>query len=301
MKKSLLFLLMIMISCMNTKQEKSKNNNLPEDFFSGKDLEMGKAIHSGDSEKIGRLLQDEKYNPNSRGNVKSEGRLQRWTYLGYSILVGEIKSSEKLLQLGADVNIVSLDGAGVVTNIGQACSLKNSEMIELLLKYKVNLNPPLSGSPLHELLISDAPKHMLELLISKGADINHQDYISGDTVSITALGLGKFDLVNYFLDKGADPFVTDSSGNSLVSLVQNEIEEGRLNDFGLKEYTKLKDRLINEFYVKFPVKDEFRKGREQRISRYESLSLENKELLGEAELKRVESFKEGLAQMDSMK
>ena len=289
---------MITLVGCNSKQEKSKSTNPPEDFFSGKELEMGKAIFDGDYVKIETLIDDQNYNPNTRGKVESEGRLQRWTYLGYCILVGEVKSAEKLLELGADINLVSFDGGGIVTNIGQACSLKNSEAINRLLKYNVNLNPTLGGSPLRDLLISDSPKSMLELLLKKGANINYQDYLSGDTVSITALALGKFDDLNYFLDQGADPLLLDSSGNSLAYLIQKEIEDGRLSGEGLTEYTQLKNRLAEEFKIKFPLKDEFVKGRMQRISRYQNLAAAQKDLLGDSELKRIEKIKKGLAEIN---
>lgn len=142
-------------SYMNTKQEKVKSNSPPEDFFSGKDLEMGRAIYNGDIKTIEHLIKEKGFDVNGRGETKSDGRLQRWSYIGYSILVSEIKSTEELLKLGADVNSYSFDGSGVITTIGQACSFKNKKIIELLLDYKVNLNPPLSGSPIQELLIGD--------------------------------------------------------------------------------------------------------------------------------------------------
>ena len=279
---------------MNTKQERAKKNNPPEDFFDGKDLVIAKSIYNGDVQGIENLVKYKNYDVNSRGSVESDGRLQRWTLLGYAILIGEVKPAEKLLQLGADVNSVSFDGGAISSNIGQACSLKNKEMIDLLLQYKVNLNPPLDNSPIDELLIGNVNKSLIEKLLEHGANINHQDYIDGSTPIKTALNTYKFDYVHYFLDKGAAPLLLDTHGNSLAFLVQEEINEGRLSDYGLKEYTKLKERLINEFHVQYPLKRESRKGMEMAIARYENLSKENKELLGEKEAEMIKEDKENL-------
>ena len=167
-------------------------------------------------------------------------------------------------------------------------------MIDLLLQYKVNLNSPLDNSPIDELLTVNANKSLIEKLLEHGADINHPNYIDGGTSIMTALALGKFDYVHYFLDKGADPLLLDTHGNSLAFLVQEEINGGRLSDYGLKEYTKLKERLINEFYVQYPLKRESRKGMEMAIARYENLSNQDKELLGEKEKERIKKWKENL-------
>lgn len=281
-------------SYMNTKQEKVKSNSPPEDFFSGKDLEMGRAIYNGDIKTIEHLIKEKGFDVNGRGETKSDGRLQRWSYIGYSILVSEIKSTEELLKLGADVNSYSFDGSGVITTIGQACSFKNKKIIELLLDYKVNLNPPLSGSPIQELLIGDVDKSLIELLLDNGANINHQNYFSGSTPIFTALRTDKFDFVNYFLDNGADPMMLDYVGNSFSFLIQKEIDEGRLSDYGIKEYNKIRERLVNEFDVKFPLKNEYKKGLENSISRYENLSKQDKELLGIKESNRIQLFKESV-------
>lgn len=294
MKKIIFILLTILCSCMNTKQDKSKSNNAPEDFFAGKQLEMGEAIFAGDLQKVEQLVKSEKFHLTDRGNVKSDGRLQQWTYLGYATLIGELKIAEKLLQLGADVNDVSFDDTAIISNIGQACSLNNKGLITLFLNYNVDLNPPLDESPISKLMINEGDRSTIQMLIVKGADLNHQNYYSGSVPIMTALRINKFDLVHYFLDKGADPIVLDYVGNSFAFLVQKEIDEGRLNAEGLKEFEKIINRLTNEFKVSFPLKNEYKKGLQKEILRYENLSQKDKSLLGEKEATRIELIKNNL-------
>ena len=294
---AILFILIFnLISCMNTKQDKVKNASLPEEFFEGKDLLMAKAIYAADLSEIERLIKVEDFDPNTRGShlkSKYSEKPAEYTYLGYSILVGDIAATEKLLTLGADVNSVSLD-KGVYTNIGMACTNKNKDMINLLLKYKVNLNPPLSSSPFDALLIGDTDRSLFDLLIANGADVNHKEYIGGGGPLIAALYVEKVEYMNYFLDKGADPTQINYLGSSFAYMIQSELDEGRLVGKSLADYQKIKERLVNEFHVKFPLKNEYRKGLEESIQRYNSLSKEEKDLLGNDEVERMDLFKKSL-------
>lgn len=276
---------------MNTNEKISKNTPPPQEFFQGKDLIMGKAIAESNITEIERLITRENYDVNARGHVTSHGRVQQFTYLNYAVLIRNVKSAEKLLQLNADVNLIALDGGGQLGNMNIASGGKNRSLMELLLKYKVNLNNPLAESPVNPLLIGDSDKSLITLLIKNGADLNHQNYIDGSTPLFTALSIGKFEYVNYFLDQGANPLLLDSSGNSVAYLVQKEIEEGSLSDSGLKEYSKLLNRFKNELRIQFPLNRNNRKSLEQSISRYENLTKEEKDLLGSEELERIDKYR----------
>ncbi len=283
-----IIIITIATSCMNTSESKSKKDNPPHDFFSGAALLMGQAIYKNDIKEIERLVKTSHYNVNDRGNTKN-----KFTYLGYAVLIDATKAAEELLKLGADVNLPSLENtSSIYTNIGLACDNKNKEMINLLLKYHVNLNPPLDGSPIHGLIIGNVDNSVIELLINKGANINHTNFISGDTPIITSLNIFHFDEVNYFLDKGADPLQVDFSGNSVAFLTQEGIRENRIS---VEDYKRLKNRLESEFHVKFPVKKERKKGLEESVKRYESLSERDKELLGPDGLQNYKEDKELLA------
>lgn len=297
--KNLAMLLVVIFnltSCMNNKQDKVKNTSLPEAFFEGNDLLMAKAIYAADIAEIEKLITVAHFNPNTRGShLKSKYSETpcQYTYLGYSILVGEIKAAEKLLEFGADVNSVSLD-KGVYTNIGMAFMNKNKNMINLLLKYKVNLNPHLSSSPFDALLIGGTDRSLFDLLIANGADVNHKEYIGGGGPLIATFYVEKIAYMHYFLDKGADPTQINYLGSSFAYMIQSELDEGRLTGKSLVAYQEIKERLSTEFHVNFPLKNLYRKALEESIQRYNSLTKEEKTLLGKDEVERMNLFKKSL-------
>ncbi len=292
---------LVMLHCTDTnvKQSNMKKENPPEKFFKGNDLKMATAIYNNDTVAIENLVKKENFDVNGRGAViipdYSTTDTVRYTYLNYAVVVGAIPASRTLLRLGADIDQPCINGGSYDANINSACSTRNKEMIQLLIENKANLNPKFGESPINDLLIGDVDKELIDLLLTNGANLNHQTYIGGGTVVSTALGLGKFDYVNYFLDKGADPAVIEYSGSSLPLEVQSELAEGRLSDYGLKEYNNLKERLITQYHIKFPIKREYRKGQEECIKRYEHLSQTDKDFLGKGEAERIKLYKENLA------
>ncbi|MBO9618109.1 MAG: hypothetical protein J7539_03650 [Niabella sp.] len=276
------------------KQDKIKKDNPPEKFFKGDDLKMATAIYKNDIQTIDNLVKQEHFNVNGRGSARIEGDTVCYTYLNYAVAVGSLNASEELLKLGADVNLLADNGGWYEANINAACSNKNKKMIELLIKYKENLNPKFCHSPITDLLMGEVDKSLIDLLLSNGADINYQTYIGGGVAVSTALNINEFDYVNYFLDKGANPSIIEYSGSSLALEIQSEIAEGRLSGYKLKEYTKLKERLVNQFHVKFPLKLEYRKGQEACIRRYDDLSQSDKDFLGKAEADRIRLYRDNL-------
>lgn len=271
----------------------------PDFYFDGKDLVMGEAIYKGDIKKIEALLSSGEYNVNDRGNLeKGSFYPMRFTYLHYAVRTGDTKVVEKLLSMGADIDAISIDTEGIMyNNIYTACDKKDKKMIELLIKHGVNLNHKFKESPISALLMGDNQKELIDLLLNSGADINHQSFISGDTPLATAYVVYKLDYVNYFLDKGADPLLMDSNGNNLAIRIQDDIEEGRLTDNGLQKLSELKQRLIKEYGVVFPVKDGFIEGLSMRIERYKALSEEDKAFLGEKIASRIQELEEDLEEV----
>jgi ankyrin repeat protein len=294
MKMTFYFLaiLTILNSCMSTSNKNDKKKtNPPEEYFDGNDLIMAKAIYNSNIAEIERLIKVEKYDVNKRGNKEN-----KFTYLGYCMILGETQSAEKLIELGADIEKISLYKRSHFTNIGKACANHYNKLIRLLVSHNVNLNPAIDDSPLSYYMIGDVDEAIVDLLISKGANLNHRDHIGGNTPIIKAFNVNEFEMVNKFLDKGADPMLLDFGGNSLAYLIQLEATETeRYTEERRNEYKKLKQRMITEFKVVYPLKKERKKSMEQSIQLYENLTATDKEILGEIEKKRQEKNKELLA------
>lgn len=292
MKHIILILSLLSLnSCMDRPRSYEKRNrkvNTPEKLFTGDNLKVAQAIYDGDLETVQKLIEVDKIQPNT---IDSKGE---FTFLSYAIMMEDLTVMEKLLELGADPDLASPNQLKTSTPIADAAARHNTKMLDLLFKYNVNPNPEIGSLPLDEALMGDNEKETIEYLINKGADLNLKGFIDGRTVVQTAVNLGKTKYINYFLDKGANALLISSNGTCLAYDIQEEINKGRLNKNGLIEYNKIKERLINEFNVEFPIKQEKRKGMELRIQRYEDLSDKSKSVLGATYKETNDDLKDSL-------
>jgi len=128
-----------------------------------------------------------------------------------------LKGFEKLLELGADPNVIYDDGG---TIIQWAVRNKDIRLLEIALSYGGNPNlvsGQFNDTPLHE-AASPRGKNKAAMLLDAGADINAQN-LWGDTPTMTAAGLGQFDLVYQLLERGANFSIVNYNGNSLVDSI----------------------------------------------------------------------------------
>ena len=286
-----LFLVVNLTGCMdNSRSYKQRNRkvNTPEKLYDGIDLKVAQSIYDGDVVKLEKLIKMEGVNPNVI-NAKGET-----TFLSYSIMMEDLKVMKKLLELGADPDLASPNHLKTSTPISAASQRHNIKMLDLLFKYNVNPNPEIGSLPIDVALMGNNGKKTIEYLIAHGADVNLQGYIDGGTVIQTALDINKIKYMHYFLDKGANPKLINGNGRSFAFDVQEEINDGRLTKHGLKEYNRIKDRLVKEFGIEFPLKQEKRKGMEYRIERYESLTEKSKQNLGNVFHEVYEDLKDSL-------
>lgn len=274
----------------NSRSYKDRNRkvNPPENLFEGKELKVAQAIYNGDIKEIEHLIKEENIDPNV---IDPKGEI---TFLYYAIMMEDLQVMQKLLELGADPDLPSPNHLRIGTPIAAASQRHNIKMLDLLFEYKVNPNPELGKLPIDVALMGDNEKETIDYLIDKGADVNLQGYIDGYTVVQTALSVGKINFINYFLDKGANPLLIDSDGRTFAYDVQEEINEGRLTKSALKEFNKIKKRLVKEFNVEFPVEQNKRKGMEFRIQHYENLSDKSKLILGSSYEELYERLKDSL-------
>lgn len=129
-----------------------------------------------------------------------------------------ITGFQKLLELGADPNVVYDDGGSV---IHWAVIHKDESFLKAALQHGGNPNlvaGKFNETPLYE-AASPEGKSKAGLLLDAGADINARGGLSGETPIMVAAGLGQFDLVYELLERGADYTIKDNTGEDLLDVI----------------------------------------------------------------------------------
>jgi ankyrin repeat protein len=127
----------------------------------------------------------------------------------------------KLLELGADPNIIFNDGGNV---IHWAMRIEDDRFLDAALKHGGDANlvaGMLKSQPVFKI---DGSKSKLEILLANGANINARsqflnpftDKPMGDTALIDAAGTNDFDSVYILLIKGADYTLKNNNGTDLI-------------------------------------------------------------------------------------
>ncbi len=199
-----------------------QRNNLPI-YMSLKDLfpdenarALARAAGDGKTVDIRKLV-------DSGVSVDVPG-VKRVTPLFYALRSGNIDGVTKLLELGADPNMVYEDGLAIMHF---ATILGDVDFMRILLKY--GGNPNLIAGEMEETPIFLAIhisneigcNELLKLFIDSGSDINFQRK-KGDTPAMAAAGAGRFDAVYQFLAAGADHSIKNEAGYDLVDWVNKK-------------------------------------------------------------------------------
>lgn len=188
------------------------------------------AARKGDVKKLKALLeQDPKLVNDKDGNGD--------TPLHQAALHGQVAAVQLLLEAGADVNAKNTYGAYLPGDYWGAVSGSNTQSDPVKILYAQGNNDEYRKNgytPLHLAMFSTNHKKVVDLLVSKGANVNDQN-ASGATPLMFAVMRGQKDDVTYLLEHGANPNLADAYGDtplmcalqmSYQSLVQPLIDKG---------------------------------------------------------------------------
>ncbi|WP_228379125.1 ankyrin repeat domain-containing protein [Chryseobacterium piperi] len=271
--------MMTLLSCsdLNPRSRKKENKTQypPAKMFKGDQLLAAQKILDGDLEGMEKVIKDKNIALDKLGEDTG------YTLLMYASIIEDMNAMKKLLDLGANPNIV-VPYNGYKTPLRHAVALNNYEMLKLLFSYKANPNPQLGDSPLYDAMmiggVDDTERKMIDYLLKQGADINNLSY-SGNNI-MEAAARDDLDLTTYFLEKGGNPVIPGTGLCPMASYI--EYKDKQKKDRNLPEspyYEKLsaiKKILIEKYQVQFPVKKDLTAEAALRIKLYEKLDSNDK-------------------------
>jgi len=187
------------------------------------------AARKGDAKKVKALLAAD---PKIINDRDSNGD----TALHLAALHNQLTIAQELLDAGADVNAKNGYGAYTPEDLGSILGSSNhKDPISLLTVHGIDTADMKNGyTPLHLAEFSVGHKKMIELLVSKGADVNARS-ASGATPLFFAVLRDQKDDAQFLLDKGANLNTPDAYGTTILdcalqlqygSLIQMLVDHG---------------------------------------------------------------------------
>ncbi len=170
---------------------------------------LASAAGKGQLDKVDRMV-EEGVDVNATGT-------QNATPLFWSMR--SLSGFTKLLELGANPNVIFLDGGSVMHWAARA---EDEAYLEVALLHGGNPNlvaGAFKRTPLFEAIGSEA--RSIELLLDAGADINARSD-NGDTAVMVAAGRGRFDTVYLLLTRGASYSATNNNGVGLTDRIADK-------------------------------------------------------------------------------
>lgn len=271
--------MMTIFSCsdfgLRSRKKENRAEYPPTKMFKGDGLLAAQKMFDGDLSGMEQVIKEKKIDINTLQEETG------YTLLMYASIIENLNAMEKLLELGADPNII-VPNEGLESPLNHAVALNNYEMLQLLFKYKANPNPELGHSPLSKAMLlggtDTTEKKMIDYLLQNGADINNISF-NGSNIMEDAIR-DDLNTAEYFLSKGGQPKIKNTNLCPMANYIEykeNQKNEGNLPDSPY--YQKLfgiKKQLIDKYKVTFPYRNDTIAEAKLRIQLYEKLNPKDK-------------------------
>ncbi|WBF44874.1 ankyrin repeat domain-containing protein [Serratia rubidaea] len=219
---------------------------VPEEYFTGQQLVLAKAIEAGDLERVKQLA------PETDLNTPGE---QRLTPLFFAI--NEAMYNDNPANRLAIITALVSAGADPLPqgkNSPALWMVRADKDIWLKAMLDGGLSPDARDKDNDEPIIHQTmyakTTDTLALLVARGADVDARDSL-GETPLMAAFFNNSFEHANYLLDHGADPNPVNKKGWILASLVQDGIKDSRPETEYHQNCLRLRDKMI-ALGVKWP-------------------------------------------------
>ncbi|ELY2666901.1 ankyrin repeat domain-containing protein [Cronobacter sakazakii] len=214
----------------------------PQDYFSGQQLTLAKAIEDGKVEDVEKLASETDLNKPGQHDM---------TLLFWSIMnaINDKKTPEHLkvitvlVKAGADPLQPRPEGKSSPAEY--VLKADSGDWIKAMLDG--GLSPDAKDKTFHEPIIFQAIKakntDTLKTMLDAGANINITDSL-GNTLLIDALDYGKHDHVLLLLDRGADPEIKADNGWTMGNQLQRLLNGAKEGSEHYQSLNEIKEKLI---------------------------------------------------------
>jgi ankyrin repeat protein len=222
---TILFMGILQTSCDGDSQSsalRALNRMKEKDYFNSPlDVAFAKSVAQGDRQRMQKFLEQ-------GVDVNTEGK-EQMRFLWWALIKQNLDGFSFLLENGSDWKIEIFDGKRPISLMEAVVIMENSEYLHKLLSHGADPNHRVgyaerTRTVIYEAIINRAMKNV-QLLIESGADVNHQD-LSGATPIMTAAGVKNFDMVYFFIQRGADLSSINRWGNDLVWMINEFGDRG---------------------------------------------------------------------------
>lgn len=226
---------LLLVSCTGHAQ---MNIRPPEQYFSGPQLQIARALLEGDAESVSRLAPGQ--------DLDAVGR-EDMTLLFFALqsAFGEkpaqLNALSALVRAGADP---LRETPNLGTPLGVALGAKSPDYVRAFLEGGVDPNTRTRhGTPLLHQAARHHTEDSMRLLLKRGADPNARDRL-GRTAAMQAVTSLQLDLVEPLLDAGSDPNAYSALGVSFAYGVASALEHYQNDPPTRVKLERIRDRII---------------------------------------------------------